>query len=83
MATLTNGVTLAPSSLSKVVASETIANPHLWNGLADPYLYRAFVEVRDGAEVLDMVEQPLGFRSFSIDPNKGFFSTEIITTCMA
>lgn len=48
--------------------------PHLWNGLKDPYLYQAIVELRtkDGA-VLDTVEQPLGLRFFHVDPDKGFF----------
>src|ERR1017187_9886772 len=39
--TLTNVVTLPAASVSNVVASTVIANPHLWNGLADPYLYQA------------------------------------------
>jgi beta-galactosidase len=39
----------------------------------DPYLYRVFVEVEQGTNVVDVVQQPLGFRSFNIDPDKGFF----------
>lgn len=70
---LTNVVTLPPDSISNIVASAIIANPHLWNGLADPYLYHVFVEVRDGKRALDRVEQPLGFRWFTVDPDKGFF----------
>jgi beta-galactosidase len=71
--TLTNSATISPGSLSKVVERATIAHPHLWDGLADPYLYHAFVEIRDGVKVLDVVAQPLGFRSFHVDPDKGFF----------
>src|ERR1035441_6019292 len=71
--TLTNVVTLAPGTLSNVVASTTIANPHLWNGLYDPYMYQAFVEVRNSSSVVDVVAQPLGFRYFSVDPTNGFF----------
>jgi beta-galactosidase len=44
-----------------------IPHPHRWNGRADPYLYA--IRVRLGA---DAVEQPLGLRTFSIDPDKGF-----------
>jgi len=55
-----------------VVLSATIANPHLWNGLVDPYLYRVFIEVSDSEGVTDLVEQPLGLRSFALDPNTGF-----------
>jgi len=70
---LTNVVTLPAGSVSNVVASTVIANPHLWNGLADPYLYQTFVEVWNGASVVDVVPQPLGFRYFSVDPTNGFF----------
>ncbi len=70
---LSNVVTLPAASISNVVASTVIANPHLWNGLADPYLYQTFVEVWNGTNPVDVVAQPLGFRYFSVDPNNGFF----------
>jgi beta-galactosidase len=69
---LTNTLVLAAGTLSNVVQSTTVANPHLWNGLADPYLYRVLVELVDGTSVIDQVSQPLGFRWFSVDPNTGF-----------
>src|SRR5579859_5236210 len=47
--TLTNLVTLPAASASNVVAATVIANPHLWNGLGDPYLYQTFTEVWSGA----------------------------------
>jgi len=57
-----------------VVQTVTIANPHRWDGLADPYQYNANVELRDTAtgRVTDVVTEPLGLRSFAIDPNTGF-----------
>lgn len=58
---------------AEVSEAVTLDRPHLWNGVADPYLYRVHVEVRRGEEVLDHVEQPLGLRSFRIDPDRGFF----------
>ena len=70
---LTNIVTLSASSVSNVVGSTIISNPHLWNGLSDPYLYQTFVEVYNGSNLTDLVSQPLGFRYFSVDPNNGFF----------
>jgi beta-galactosidase len=51
----------------------TVPQPRLWNGRKDPYLYRAIVELRSPDGVLDSVEQPLGLRYFSVDPDKGFF----------
>jgi beta-galactosidase len=71
--TLTNVVALPAASASNVVASTVIANPHLWNGLADPYLYQTFVEIYNGTNVADVVSQSLGFRWFSVDPTNGFF----------
>lgn len=50
-----------------------LERPHLWNGRKDPYLYRAVVELRSAdGDVRDAVEQPLGLRSFRVDPDKGF-----------
>jgi len=70
---LSNVVTLPAASVSNVVASTVMANPHQWNGLADPYLYQTFVEVWNGTNAVDVVAQPLGFRYFGVDPNNGFF----------
>jgi beta-galactosidase len=50
-----------------------VPQPHLWNGRPDPYLYRAVVELRSTNDVVDAVEQPLGLRFYSVDPDKGFF----------
>jgi beta-galactosidase len=73
VAILTNVVTLPPATVSNVVATTTITSPHLWNGLSDPYLYQAFTEVWKDSKVVDLVAQPLGFRHFSVDVDKGFF----------
>jgi len=51
----------------------TVPHPHLWNGRPDPYLYKAVIELRSGNNVVDSVEQPLGLRFYSVDPDKGFF----------
>ena len=71
--TMTNQVTIPASSVSNVVTAAVIANPHLWNGLKDPYLYQTFVELWNGTGVADVVAQPLGFRYYSVDPTNGFF----------
>lgn len=49
-----------------------IDNPHLWNGVADPYLYNAVAELIVDGEVVDRVESRFGIRSFKVDPQKGF-----------
>ena len=50
-----------------------LSKPHLWNGRADPYLYRAVAEISDEGEVRDAVEQRIGLRYYHIEPDKGFF----------
>ena len=48
-------------------------NPILWNGLENPYLYTARCEIIRQGEVLDNIEKRIGFRTFYIDSEKGFF----------
>ncbi len=72
-------VHLAPNGSDEVAKPLALARPHLWNARADPYLYTVRVELHpvapNGAAgaLSDAVEQPLGLRSFSVDPEKGFF----------
>jgi len=51
----------------------SLSKPRLWNGRADPYLYRARVRVQVGQAIVDEVEQPLGLRTFRVDPERGLF----------
>jgi beta-galactosidase len=67
-----------PGGSVEFVRPVTIDHPHLWNGRADPYLYSVRVELYGAAAtgkpgvLLDAVEQPLGLRSYSVDPDRGF-----------
>jgi beta-galactosidase len=54
-----------------VRAQLALANPHLWNGVADPYLYTVTVEVRENGAPADAVDQPLGVREFHVDAARG------------
>jgi beta-galactosidase len=65
---------MTPGTVSVLQSNLDIANPHLWQGVRDPYLYRTVVTVRSmqGA-VLDRMTQPLGLRRLQFDPDKGFF----------
>jgi beta-galactosidase len=73
--TLQNSLVLPAGTGTDVVQDTTIISPQLWNGRADPYLYQVSVQIIDtGSGVaVDEVDQPLGLRYFSIDPNNGFF----------
>ena len=46
---------------------------HLWNGIRDPYLYCLNARLKQGETVLDEISIFYGIRTFSIDPDKGFF----------
>ncbi len=69
--TLTQSV--AAGATTNFVQNTTVSSPHLWDGLADPYLYKVLVEVETDSAVVDQIEQPLGFRYYSVDSNLGFF----------
>jgi len=49
-----------------------VDQPTLWD-ITHPYLYQITSRLVEGEKVLDEVTQNLGFRTVSIDPNKGFF----------
>ena len=48
------------------------ANPHLWNGTADPYLYTVTVRLND-ENYTDSVVFRTGMRSFAVDAANGFW----------
>ena len=58
---------------SGVYCEMRIENVHLWDGLKDPHLYRLEAKLIQNNATKDLVEQTVGFRSFSIDSEKGFF----------
>jgi beta-galactosidase len=51
----------------------TIDSPRLWKGTRDPYLYGMTVELSTGGDLVDRVVETFGIRSFSVDPQRGFF----------
>ncbi len=55
------------------VASITIENVHLWDGLDDPYCYDAKAELVVSGQVADTVDSYFGCRTYYVDPEKGFF----------
>ena len=67
----------------KCAASETLASTikkctlriedvHRWNGVFDPYLYRARVSLFDSSQTFDTVEAKFGCRTFEVSPSRGF-----------
>lgn len=62
----------APAEAHTVLKLQ-VADPHLWNGRIDPYLYTAKATLLDGGDEMDEVTATFGFRSFHVDSNQGFF----------
>ncbi len=65
------GTVVAQSKGTK--AGFKVEQPHLWNGVKDPYLYRVTASLKRGEELLDQITSACGIRTFSVDPKRGFF----------
>ena len=53
-------------------ANFTIENCNLWQGLENPYLYKAVISIIRNEKEIDEVSANFGCRYFEIDPNNGF-----------
>ncbi|MBR6859433.1 MAG: hypothetical protein IKM89_08490, partial [Bacteroidales bacterium] len=67
VATETVDIDAQPGTDREVKATLTLDNPHLWNGVLDPYLYTVEIQVNK-----DVARTEVGFRYFSVDRDKGF-----------
>jgi len=61
-----------PTGESEYNQQLSIDNPHLWQGIKDPYLYRARVELYEADTLRDVIELKFGFRKVGISKEKGF-----------
>jgi beta-galactosidase len=73
VASSTQPLSLAPSTTHEVKFVLDVARPRLWNGVADPYLYKVKVDVLSGSGAVDTVAQHVGVRTMRFDPDQGFF----------
>ncbi len=77
------GKTVATSSSKAEIPAEgnsdyntsiALCNPHLWDGVDDPYLYAAKATVYDDdGNILDEIVERFGVREYHIDPESGFY----------
>ena len=73
VATQTRRISLRANGASETVQTLSVNAPHLWNGVADPYLHRLVVEIASpSGVVLDRVDQAFGIREMRADPARGF-----------
>ena len=70
-------VTVASASVEERTLTIAVPQPHLWQGVEDPYLYRLVVELADqsgkASKELDRISIPFGIRKVRFDPNTGLF----------
>jgi len=72
-ATQTTPAMVRSASGNELTQSLKVTGARLWNGTADPYLYRLSVEIRTlQGQLLDSREQSFGIREMRIDPETGF-----------
>lgn len=63
---------LPAGQTGEAAAELAVANPRLWNGIADPHLYRAVATLSDAqGGMRDRVEVPLGIRSIAVTADRG------------
>jgi beta-galactosidase len=66
--------TIAANGVEKTNLVLHVSKPHLWNGVADPFVYQTTIELVDAnGKTVDSIVQPLGLRSFEVKPDAGFF----------
>jgi beta-galactosidase len=64
----------APGATGEAALSLALVAPHLWQGVADPYLHLLSVDVLDArGRLLDRVRQPFGVRTIRVDAQAGLF----------
>ncbi len=73
VASRTKGISLAAGEARREEVLELeIPHPILWNGVENPYLYTVQVGLKTAEGQIDTLVQPLGLRTASIDPQRGF-----------
>ena len=50
-----------------------VPNVHLWDGIEDPYMYRATATLMSDGKAVDEIGCNVGVRTFRVDPKEGFF----------
>ncbi|ULT28074.1 hypothetical protein KUH03_16620 [Sphingobacterium sp. E70] len=69
--------TLPPQGRQVLSQQIVVKSPHLWQGLDDPYIYKAVTQIKKDGQVIDEVTTPLGIRKFELRTGQGFFLNDI------
>ncbi|MGK6319545.1 glycoside hydrolase family 2 TIM barrel-domain containing protein [Sphingomonas sp. DT-204] len=72
VARVSKAVAVEDGATTDVAGEITLADPHLWNGVADPYLYSAVTTIVDAeGRERDRIETPFGIRAIRITADRG------------
>jgi len=71
VATAQRSVALPARAVVPVELDAVLADPHLWQGVEDPYLYASEVTVARAGAVLDRMDNEVGIRTVQLDPDRG------------
>ncbi|GHT62929.1 beta-galactosidase [Bacteroidia bacterium] len=66
-------ITVLPQGRQSFTQNFTVKNPHLWQGLEDPYLYKLVTQLIADGKMIDEVVQPLGIRHFELKTADGMY----------
>ena len=85
IATTQSNELLEAGSVKEISHNIELTNPEIWT-IEKPYLYSVETEIYENGKLIDNYTTPLGVRSFSFDPEKGFTlngkATKIKGVCM-
>ena len=69
-----NDIALSPQGRQGFEQQFILQQPHLWQGLEDPYLYNVVVQLTDNqGQIIDEVKQPLGIRHIELRQGDGLY----------
>lgn len=67
------GILLQEGKKNQIECTMFVENPVLWNGTENPCRYTAEIVVGADGKIFDRYMQKFGIRTYSIDPENGFF----------
>jgi len=74
VAATVDGAVQPGQAAGEIAATLDVPSAHLWQGTADPYLYKLVADLlRSDGTPIDRVVQSFGIRQATFDPNQGFF----------
>ena len=65
--------TVSPQGVFFAHDTLQVENPHLWNGVQDPYLYSLVTTIMQDGKEIDRVKQPLGLRFIELRAGDGVY----------